>query len=387
MGPWEKLFLGWLDYATVEDGKTKLVTLGSAATPEGPLPQAVLVPLPPQTLTTKWNTPKSGSYEWWGTSADDLNISLVRDLNLAGATTATVKAQVQYDIEEGFDYLYGEVSTNNGATWTTIGAGLDGSSAGAWVEKSWDVSAYKGQTVKFRFRYQTDGGVHLAGPFLDDIALVTDGSGAFTDDVEAGVGAWTTDGWNRFTGTSSRTAEHFYLAEYRTFTGYDKNLKTGPYNFGFANTKPNWVEKFPFQDGLLVWYVNYAFDDNNTSAHPGGAQALPVDARPTPIAFPGTCAANPGNPDALCKLGNRRQPFDATFGTQKTDAVTFHRNGVPLTVPSVPGVKVFDDTDPNQYWSAANPWNSVKVAGTGTKISVWLEFTGPLPLMLVQVKN
>ena len=27
-------------------------------------------------------------------------------------------------------------------------------------------------------------------------------------------------------------------------------------------------------------------------------------------------------------MGNRRQPFDATFGQEKTDAVTFHRNGV-----------------------------------------------------------
>ena len=34
------------------------------------------------------------------------------------------------------------------------------------------------------------------------------------------------------------------------------------------------------------------------------------------------------------------------------------------------GVRTFDDTDPNRYWSAGNPQNSVKVAGTGTKITV-----------------
>ena len=34
---------------------------------------------------------------------------------------------------------------------------------------------------------------------------------------------------------------------------YDQYLKTGPYNFGFAD-KPDLVEHFPYQDGLLVTY-------------------------------------------------------------------------------------------------------------------------------------
>jgi immune inhibitor A len=50
--------------------------------------------------------------------------------------------------------------------------------------------------------------------------------------------------------------------------------------------------------------------------------------------------------------------------------VTFHRNGVALTVPSSPGIPVFDDTNPNKYWSSANPLSSVKVAGTGTSMTV-----------------
>jgi immune inhibitor A len=70
------------------------------------------------------------------------------------------------------------------------------------------------------------------------------------------------------------------------------------------------------------------------------------------------------------KLGNRRQPWDATFGLERTDAVTFHRNGTALNVPSQPAVPVFDDSDPNKYWSAANPWSSVKVAGSGTVMKV-----------------
>ena len=38
--------------------------------------------------------------------------------------------------------------------------------------------------------------------------------------------------------------------------------------------------------------------------------------------------------------------------------------------PSVPGVTVFDDTDPLAYWSDTNPLNSVKVNGHRVKVTV-----------------
>jgi len=69
-------------------------------------------------------------------------------------------------------------------------------------------------------------------------------------------------------------------------------------------------------------------------------------------------------------LTNRRSSYDATFGVEKTDVVTLHKNGVAKTWGAKMGVRTFDDTNPNRYWSAGNPQNSVKVAGTGTKITV-----------------
>jgi immune inhibitor A len=189
--------------------------------------------------------------------------------------------------------------------------------------------------------------------------VTKDGVAGPVDDVEASAGAWTAKGFTVISGTVEKTTPRYYITENRTYTGYDETLKTGPYNVGFANTRPDWVERFPYQNGLLVSYVDYAYNDNNTITHPGAGLVLPVDARPAPITFP----------DGV-KLGNRRQPFDATFGQEATDAVTFHRNGVPVTVPSSPGIPVFDDTNPNKYWSSANPWNSIRVAGTGTSMTV-----------------
>ncbi len=166
---------------------------------------------------------------------------------------------------------------------------------------------------------------------------------------------------------------NYYIAENRTYAGYDETLKTGPYLFGWTDTRPKWVQRFPYQNGLLVWYVDQTYGDNNTISHPGGGLDLPVDARPTAITFPdGTL------------LGNRRQPFDATFGQESTDAVKFYRLGVPVKVPSTKAIPVFDDTQANRYWDKDNPWNSVMVAGSGTRIEV--ARTSPLgDQMLVKV--
>ena len=374
MGPWEKLQLAWLDYKQVKFGTNAQVNLGPADR-TGTLPQAILVNLPDKTVVTDYNTPHSGVSEWWGGSADGLNTTLTRTVDLsaaAAAPSAGLTAWAKYDIEQGFDYLYGEVSTDLGTTWTQVGTPLGGVSGevpvpgavpnygtSVWTPINYDLSAYKGKSVQFRFRYATDGGLHFDGPFLDDLAVTVNGVETFTDNVESGVNGWTANGFTRMGGSVSAVVPQFYLAENRVYAGYDATLKTGPYNFGWADTQPDWVERFPYQNGLLVWYSDGACTDNNTITHPGCGQALPVDARPAPVMF-----------DATPRLGNRRQGFDATFGQEATDAVTFHRLGVPTVVASQPAIPIFNDTDPNRYWSGLNPMASTKVAGSGTQIAV-----------------
>ncbi|WP_344113594.1 immune inhibitor A domain-containing protein [Terrabacter aerolatus] len=363
MGPWEKLQLGWLDHKVVPFGTDTTVKLSQAdlATKSDSV-QALVVPLPERTVTTKRNTPHSGKAEWWSGFGDNLNSTLSRPVDLTAATTsASISAFVQGNLEQDYDYMYGEVSTDNGATWTQVGTPVNG--VFGWAQKSWDLSAYKGQNVQFRFRVATDGGVSSEA-FVDDIAVTTDGVTGKVDDVESGAGAWVAKGGFAISnGTTSKQVQDFYFAENRTYSGYDKTLKTGPYNFGWGNSKPDWVERFPYQNGMLVWFANGEYGDNNTSAHPGGGEILPVDARPAPIML--------NNVDGTrTMLGNRRQPFDATFGQEKTDAVTFHRNGVATKVPSQPAIPTFDDRDPNRYWTADNPWASTKVAGSGTTMTV-----------------
>lgn len=155
----------------------------------------------------------------------------------------------------------------------------------------------------------------------------------------------------------------YYIAENRQYLSYDATLQTGPYNFGWLNTKPNWVEHFPYQNGLLVTYWNTAVSNNNTRQHPGSGRVLPVDARAKALTWSDGVVAR-----------NRIQTFDATFGTEATDPISLHRETAAgmttLSVPSQAPIAVFDDSDPNAYYDDANPMGSVKVAGVGVTIKV-----------------
>ncbi|HEY9409711.1 MAG TPA: immune inhibitor A domain-containing protein [Jiangellaceae bacterium] len=369
MGPEEKLFLGWLDYSRVELGESGEYALNPSQGTVGGMDQAVLVNLPDKTSETTYTTPTSGANAWWTGSADGLNESLTREV--PAASRITVTAQAWHDIEAGYDFLYGEYSLDGGQTWARTGSPVDGSSDGRWTTLRYSYAA-DGKPSMFRFRYQTDGGVHLPGAFIDDVTIKSGGTTLFSDDVESGANGWSATGqWAISTGTVGGSTAQFYLVENREYVGWDDVLRTGPYQFSNGITKPDWVEFLPFQNGMLVWYVDYSFEDNNTSVHPGGGSALPVDARPARFTYDDGTAPS-----------NRRQPFDATFGLEATQEVCLHKEvlegkGKAQTVaveaacaPSSPAIATFDDSTVDTYWDAANPQSSVKVAGHGVRVTV-----------------
>jgi immune inhibitor A len=383
MGPDERLFLGWLDHQVVNPGKSGKFTLSPAGlkTAASGTTQAVVVNLPDKTTTTPYTTPPEGTHAWWSGRDDGLNNTLTRPVPAAGSVKVT--AAGWYDIEAGYDYLYGEYSLDNGQTWQRAGAPIDGTSRG-WENLSWSYRP-NGEASLFRFRYQTDGGVNEAGAFLDTIAVTADRTVVVNDGAESGDNGWTVKGWSVSTGTDVKQSKQYYLLENRGYAGYDSTLAEGPYNFSEAVTRPNWVEFFPYQDGMLVWFADKSYADNNTSVHPGHGQALPVDARPAPFYYEGTTA----------KPGNRRQPFDATFGLQRTDDVCLHRqvlvgSGANTTyqtqkacAPSNAGIAEFYDSGVDAYWSAKNPRSSTKTADSKMRATVLSEDGGNIVVKVV----
>ena len=90
---------------------------------------------------------------------------------------------------------------------------------------------------------------------------------------------WTFNGFRTTTGSEVETFFNAYIAENRQYDGYDTSLASA-YNFSFPFTKPDLVETYPYQNGMLINYWDSSEADNNVGDHPGSGLVLPVDANP-----------------------------------------------------------------------------------------------------------
>jgi immune inhibitor A len=371
MNAWDKLQLGWLDYDVANAGKRSSHKLGVAEY-NTKNPQALVVQLPKKTVSTPVVTPAQGATQWWSGSGNDLRNTLSRPLDLTGKASAVLTLDGWWDIEQDYDYLYTEVSTD-GSNWTPIDGTLadgtaiprDGSgkpaltgSVSAHQKLTFPLNAYAGQKIQLRFRYQTDGGAALKGFAADEITVTADGATLFSDNAETADAAWTANGFSRIGASITDDYAQYYLAENRQYVSYDKVLKVGPYNYGFSTTRPGWVEHYAYQNGLLIWKWDTSQADDNTSQHPGTGLILPVDSHPTALKWSdGTL------------MRNRIQAYDSTFSWYPTDSVTLHNADVATKIKSKPGVPVFDDGT-SSYYDASNPFAGVNITDTDTRIKI-----------------
>jgi immune inhibitor A len=369
MSAYEKIQLGWSNYTVVGYQQMASVKLGPAAFNTKQTQQLVAL-LPNKVVETKLPfSAYEGMNLYYSGSGGDLDNTMTRQVTLPGGS-ASLTAKVRYAIETDWDYAYLTVngnpvptsrSTNTNPNGQNFGNGITGNTGGAWVDLTADLSAYAGQTVTIGFRYWTDCCVAEAGFAVDSIAI----SGQAFDGGETDAG-WAYDGFIRTDGNISTPYFNAYVGELRSYVGYDDVLRTGPYNFGFPD-KPDWVEHYKYQDGLLVWYWDGSFTDNNVGdaclAGRCGGLVLPVDAHPDLLL----------RPDGKV-WGTAVQSHDSTFGLEATDAFCLHRAGAESCLGGLPANPLFDDR--MDYWVAPDPsinhfgWAGVAVPKTGTTIRV-----------------
>ncbi len=385
---WDKLQLGWLSYTVVDpfaDNARRRtdITLGPSEY-NTKNPQAAIVNLPQKEVDTVVGSPTEGSNAAYSGTGDSFDSTAVTSLDVP-ATDTTLSFDAWYDTEQDWDYAFVEVSTDDGSTWTDVqtdasdpasndqsgfnsdGTGISGTSGAgrlddwytnrpdpAWVPVTADLSDYAGQTVKLRFEYVTDGATHGQGFELDNLKL----GDTPVDGVED-ASKWTFDsGFHQTTGRDVNYYDNYYVVGNRQYLGYDTGLKTSPYNFS-DSSRPNWVEKYPFEDGVLVSYWDTSQGDNNTGEHPGSGLILPVDVHSDPI------ATDTGDP-----ARDRIQAYDATLSTERTDSFTLHdaATGGSYRVPSQRGITTFDDR--TNYWNPAIPAEGVKTPGFGVTVEL-----------------
>jgi hypothetical protein len=86
-----------------------------------------------------------------------------------------------FNTESGWDYCMVDISTDDGASWTHLRGSASANTApngssGGWVNTTIDITAYKGQNVRFRLYFDTKDGANnsYSGWFVDDFTIKSD---------------------------------------------------------------------------------------------------------------------------------------------------------------------------------------------------------------------
>ena len=137
----------------------------------------------------------------------------------------------------------------------------------------------------------------------------------------------------RSSGSITSDYDHYYIASNRTYVVLRQVPADRARTTSGSRHQPDFVEHFPYQNGLLVCYWDTSQSDNNTSEHPGEGLILPIDANPRPIYRLDGSPWRAADPT-----------YDAPFGLEKSDSFTLHveRRG-RATSAARPAQPLFDD--------------------------------------------
>ncbi|MFB6555849.1 M14 family zinc carboxypeptidase [Streptomyces sp. NPDC056405] len=186
--------------------------------------------------------PYAGEWMAAAVHTDDAYKRLTRTVDLTGVTAAerpTLRTQLLWDTESGYDHALVEAHTTGADDWTTLpetggatgtavptecAAGFymgehpwlehyltlsdDGctatgttgqwnsltGSSGGWRQVEFDLSAYAGKSVEVSIAYVTDPGSGGRGVLADEASLVVGGTATETEGFETALGAWEVSG-------------------------------------------------------------------------------------------------------------------------------------------------------------------------------------------------
>ncbi|NQD36036.1 M6 family metalloprotease domain-containing protein [Permianibacter sp. IMCC34836] len=229
----------------------------------------IMLPGPQQTLFA----PHAGAFQFHSGKGDMLDNSMSFSVTVPNSNDAQLAFYAKWNIEP--DYDYARVLINGSAiagtdTVNTVNPEhsgiqyyLTGDHSSAWQQQVFPLAAYKGQTVIVTVEYVTDQSAGDFGIAIDDLLVTGGGSTAFTADAEAVNGAITFDGFARV-GANYEGAQPNYYVQLRSHRDLDAGLKDEGYDHG-----------------VVMWYADPNYGDNNVSRHPGHGFLGVVDADQT----------------------------------------------------------------------------------------------------------
>ena len=224
----------------------------------------------------------AGNYQYYSTRGDNLNESMTFQLSIPDSANVMLTMKARWDIEVDWDYarvLINDTAIPGNHTTATNQYGsqysqyadvvnyISGKSediAGAegsdfWVDLTYDVAAYRGQTVTVKFDYVTDTNTGGYGFAVDEIQLLDGGTAVYSNGAESASNA-TLNGYERNDGTVEGLPQNYWV-QLRSHNENDDGLATVGYD-----------------RGVVVWFHDTAYSNNRSAEHPGRGLLGVVDA-------------------------------------------------------------------------------------------------------------
>jgi immune inhibitor A len=217
--------------------------------------------------------PVEGSAHYYSDRGNDLNTSMLMDIDIPSASNVTLKFKAWFNIEVAYDFarvlvngepIAGNITTMDDPEGMGLVPAISGKSTG-WQDALFDLTPWAGQTISLSFDYVTDGAIIEEGLYVDAIELEVDGVVEAIDNAESTPkfalnGYRVNDGFHQ--------AEHYYLLQWRNHDQVDNGL----------NHITRMGQNMSFEPGLLIWYVDNSMTDNSVGNHPGEGWLGVVDA-------------------------------------------------------------------------------------------------------------
>jgi len=267
-------------------------------------------------------SPFSGNFQYYSGQGDMFLHSMTINTAIPSAQSAQLTMKAHWNIEQDYDYVTvnvngtpipGDMTRSNNQYYpdvhnyiTGISKEITGSAGDeGWVDLTFDLTGFVGQNIALSISYSTDQNTGGYGFVADDINITADNNAVFTDGAEVDNSA-TLDGFSRIDSTRPGATHNYYL-QLRSHNGQDSGLTS-----------------INYQTGLMVWYANQAYSENNVDVHPGYGFLTVVDANQTPK-----------------KNGERNAPSssqvsDAPFGVNPVNATALFDDSVDYTHPEQP---------------------------------------------------
>ncbi|NOR45466.1 MAG: T9SS type A sorting domain-containing protein, partial [Candidatus Delongbacteria bacterium] len=200
---------------------------------------------------------------------DTLMVQLATSLDWTTRLGAQISFMCAYDIEAAFDFMYFDVTTDDGVTWTQLKS-WDGHAD--WHSEAISLDAFVGTpTFNLRWRFISDGASNENGMYIDDIAINTYNLDhiaplpvyAAPEYLEGVLGDFT-DTLNILDGTGVSAAKVIYSVDGTPQTDIDATLVSGD----------EWQFIIPAQlPGAVIEYTFWA-EDNSAFSNSGTSSKM-----------------------------------------------------------------------------------------------------------------